>query len=102
MVKDSIQAKDKTEQERINKFNKCVEIIRGKMFSIGILNSIIKHIDNVVSKFVNSRNCQKVRGINTRVCVEKNTFRKVLKRNNYEVISLSCKMIRIGPSRFFV
>ena len=34
MVKDSIQAKDKTEQERINKFNKCVEIIGKKGFQM--------------------------------------------------------------------
>ena len=56
-LNDSIQAKDKAEQERINKFNKCVETIE-KTFSAGTFDRIIEHIDNMVSKFVNSQDAK--------------------------------------------
>ena len=53
-LNDSIQAKDKAEQEQISRFNNCIATIE-KTFSAGTFDRIIEHIDNMVNKFVNTQ-----------------------------------------------
>ena len=53
-LNDSIQAKDKAEQEQISRFNNCIATIE-KIFSAGTFDRIIEHIDNMVNKFVNTQ-----------------------------------------------
>ena len=53
-LNDSIQAKSQAEQEQINKFNNVIATIE-RTFSAGTFDSIIEHIDNMVSQFVRNQ-----------------------------------------------
>ena len=49
-LNDSIEAKNTAEQERVNKFNKCVDVIE-KTFSAGTFDRIIEYINNMITSF---------------------------------------------------
>ena len=49
-LNDSIEAKNTAEQERVNRLNKCVDVIE-KTFSAGTFERIIEHISNMTKSF---------------------------------------------------